>query len=165
MIKKLAALVAILILFTPPSFPQIPCTNVPIPCERLKLREVELQVLINLEKQNAHAIQLNNPSFFQDVYADDFSGFTWYGLAVNKYKLIQLVQTSGEKYQVAIASDIDVKMFLDSASVMSLRTERGSRGDKEFSRQFRVLRVYVYSARGWKIVSQIETQLPATIAR
>lgn len=165
MIRKIAALTAAAVLLAPPLLPQVPCSKVPIPCEQLKLREIELQVLINLEKQNARAIQLGNPTFFQDVYADDFSGYTWYGMPVDKYKLIRMVQTSEERFHTVLASDIQVKMFLDSASVLSLRTERATSGGKEIARQFRVLRVYIYTGRGWKIESQVETQLPSTISR
>ena len=165
MIRKIAAVIVWAVLLAPPLLPQVPCSKVPIPCEQLKLRDTELQVLINLEKQNAHAIQLGNPTFFQDVYADDFSGYTWYGMPLNKFKLVQLVQTSNERLQTVVASDIQVKMFLDSASVSSLRTEHGSSRGKEIARQFRVLRVYIYTERGWKIESQIETLLPSTISR
>jgi hypothetical protein len=166
MFKKLLVLFATFFLSSPALLCQgPPCTNVPIPCARVKLREVDLQVLVNLEKENARAIQLGNSSFFNDAYADDFTGMTSYGLALTKYKLIQLIQTSNEKYKTVIASDIQVKMFLDSASVLSLRTEHSITNGKAVSRQFRVLRVYVYSSLGWKVVSQLETQLPGSIPR
>ena len=165
MTRKILSLMAAAAFFVPPVFSQAPCSEVPIPCRQLKLREIELQVLMNLEKQNAHAIQLRNPSFFQDIYADDFSGYTWYGMPLNKSKLVELIQTSSERFQAVVASDIQVKMFLDSASVSSLRTEHGSLGGKELARQFRVLRVYLYTGRGWKIVSQVETLLPSTMNR
>lgn len=167
MTRKIPAVIAMVLFFMPRAVPQNlpPCARVPIPCEQLKLREIELQVLTNLEKQNAHAIQLRNPTFFQDVYADDFSGYTWYGLPLNKTKLVQSIQTSGEQFQSVVASDIQVKMFLDSASVLSLRTEHGASAGKEIARQFRVLRVYVYTTRGWRIVSQVETLLPSAMSR
>ena len=166
MFKKLPVLFATFFLCSPSLLSQgPPCTDIPLPCKRVKLREVDLQVLVNLEKENARAIQLGNPSFFNDAYADDFTGMTSYGLALTKYKLIQLIQTSNEKYKTVIASDIQVKMFLDSASVLSLRTENSVTNGKTVSRQLRVLRVYVYSSLGWKVVSQLETQLPGSTPR
>lgn len=166
MFKKLLALLAALVLSCPALFSQgVPCTDIPMPCTRVKLREVDLQVLVNLEKENARAIQLGNSTFFNDTYADEFTGMTSYGLPLTKYKLIQLIQTSGEQYKTVIASDIQVKMFLDSASVLSLRTEHSVVKGKSVSRQFRVLRVYIYSTRGWKVVSQLETQLPGSLPR
>jgi|GEM_PF-2142638 len=161
----IAAMLAAPLLFSQSSTQLPPCSRFPIPCEQIKLREIELQVLINLEKQNAHALQLRNSTFFQDVYADDFSGFTWYGMPLDKIKLIQLIQNAEEKYQSVVETDIQVKMFVDSASVLSLRTEQGNVKGKPIARQFRVLRVYVYTSRGWRVVSQVETQLPATINR
>jgi Domain of unknown function (DUF4440) len=165
MLRYLAALIVSASISAPLVFSQVPCSQIPMPCERYKLRDVQLQVLQNLERDNARAIQLNNPSFFQSVYADDFSGITWYGMPIDKTKLIQIVQTPDAKYQSVIESNIQVKMFVDSASVLSLRTERGIFRGKPLSRQFRVLRVYVYSERGWKIVSQLETQLPTGLTR
>jgi Domain of unknown function (DUF4440) len=166
MTRQFAALIISIILFAPPLLPQeLPCSDVPIPCAKLKLREVEYQVLMNLEKDNAHAMQLNNPSFFQDIYSDDFSGVTWYGLPINKSQLIRLIETSGQNYRTVVESNIQVRIFQDTASVLSLRSEHGNIRGKEFFRQFRVLRVYLYADGGWKVVSQIETQLPSTISR
>lgn len=166
MIRKFAALAGILFLLPSLGLPQaIPCSQIPIPCERLKLREVEYQALLNLEKENARAIQLNNSTFFQSAYADEFAGTTSYGMAITKSELIHIIQTSSEKFQTVIASDIQVKMYLDSASVLSMRTEHGRLNGNEVSRQFRVLRVYIYSPRGWKVVSQLETQLPGHTGR
>src|SRR5438876_8931273 len=34
--------------------------------------EIDRQEIVNLEKEAAHAIQLNNPTFFKRVYSDDF---------------------------------------------------------------------------------------------
>jgi Domain of unknown function (DUF4440) len=126
-------------------------------------REIAMEELYNLEKENARAIQLNNPSFFQAAYADEFTGVTWYGVAINKPKLIQLIQTSDVKYSSVTASDIRPTMYLDAASVLSLRTERATIKGKRVDRQFRVLRVYVYTPRGWKVISQLETQLPSVL--
>ncbi|HUI73369.1 MAG TPA: nuclear transport factor 2 family protein [Candidatus Acidoferrum sp.] len=128
-------------------------------------REMHLEELSNLEKENARAIQLNNPSFFQSAYADEFVGATWYGETINKNRLIQLIQNSHIAYSSVAEANIQIKMYLDSASVLSLRSERGTFMGKRLDRQFRVLRVYVYTPRGWKVISQLETQLPSSVTR
>ncbi|HUL15425.1 MAG TPA: nuclear transport factor 2 family protein [Terriglobales bacterium] len=128
-------------------------------------RDMHLQELNNLEKENARAIQLNNPSFFQAAYADEFVGATWYGETVNKNRIIQLIQNSHVTYSSVSETDLQIKMYLDSASVLSLRTERGTFRGKPLDRQFRVMRVYVYTPRGWKVISQLETELPSTLNR
>ena len=111
-------------------------------------QEADRQAISNLEQGFAHAIQLNNSTIFNTVFSDDFSGVTWYGEVINKAHQIRLIQTSSNSYQFVHASDIQVKIFRDVASVFSLRTERGTSEGRQFSRQFRVLHVYINTPRG-----------------
>lgn len=124
-------------------------------------QEADRQAISNLEQGFAHAIQLNNSTIFNTVYSEDFSGVTWYGEVINKAKQIRLIQTSTNSYQFVHASDIQVKIFRDVASVLSLRTERGTSDGRPFSRQFRILHVYINTPRGWRVISAQETQLPS----
>jgi hypothetical protein len=124
-------------------------------------QEADRQAITNLEQGFAHAIQLNNSTIFNTVFSDDFTGITYYGEVINKAKQIQLIQNSTNTYAFVHSSDVQVKIFRDVASVTSLRTERGTSEGKSFSRQFRVLRVYMNTPRGWRVVAQQETQLPS----
>jgi len=128
-------------------------------------QEADRQTITNLEQGFAHAIQLNNSTIFNTVFSDDFSGVTWYGEVINKARQIRLIQTSNNSYQFVHASDIQVKIFRDVASVLSLRTERGTSDGRPFSRQFRVLHVYINTPRGWRVISSQETQLPSQLSR
>ena len=128
-------------------------------------QEADRQAISNLEQGFAHALQLNNSTIFNTVFSDDFSGVTWYGEVINKAKQIRLIQTSNISYQFVHASDIQVKVFRDVASVLSLRTERGSSDGRTFSRQFRVLHVYINTPRGWRVISSQETQLLTQLNR
>jgi hypothetical protein len=128
-------------------------------------QEADRQAISNLEQGFAHAIQLNNSTIFNTVFSDDFSGVTWYGEVISKAQQIRLIQTSNISYQFVHASDIQVKIFRDVASVFSLRTERGTSEGRQFSRQFRVLHVYINTPRGWRVISSQETQLPTQLNR
>ncbi len=128
-------------------------------------QEADRQTISNLEQGFAHAIQLNNSTIFNTVFSDDFSGVTWYGEVISKAQQIRLIQTSSNSYQFVHASDIQVKIFRDVASVFSLRTERGTSEGRQFSRQFRVLHVYINTPRGWRVISSQETQLPTQLNR
>ena len=128
-------------------------------------QEADRQAISNLEQGFAHAIQLNNSTIFNTVFSDDFSGVTWYGEVINKARQIRLIQTSNNSYQFVHASDIQVKIFRDVASVFSLRTERGASEGRQFSRQFRVLHVYINTPRGWRVISSQETQLSTQLNR
>ena len=123
--------------------------------------EMQRQELVNLELENARAIKLHNPTFFKAAYSEDFYGVSRYGEVVNKTKLIHDLETSPLEFDSVVSSDTQVRMFRDAAYVLSLRSEVGHADDKKFYNQFRVLRVYVNTPRGWRIVSQLETKLSA----
>src|SRR5437762_5607712 len=46
--------------------------------------EVHRQEIVSLEREAARAIQLNNGTYFQRVYSDDFAGTLSHGQQVNK---------------------------------------------------------------------------------
>jgi Domain of unknown function (DUF4440) len=121
--------------------------------------EMQRQELVNLELENARAIKLHNPTFFKAAYSEDFHGVSRYGEVVNKTKMIHDVETSPLEFDSVVSSDAQVRMFRDTAYVLSLRSEVGHANDKKFYNQFRILRVYVNTPRGWRIVSQLETKL------
>jgi hypothetical protein len=121
--------------------------------------EMVRQELINLEKENARAIKLHNPTFFKSAYSEDFTGVTRYGEALNKAAIIREVQSMPQEFDSVVSSDPQVRMFRDTASVLSMRSEVGHLNGKKFYNQYRVLRMYINTSRGWKIVSQLETML------
>ena len=123
--------------------------------------EMQRQELINLEKENARSIQLHNSTFFKSVYSEDFTGVSRYGEVVNKAGMIRDVGTNPLEFISVVSSDPQIKMFRDAAYVLSMRSEVGHANGKKFYIQFRVLRVYVNTPRGWRIVSQLETKLIA----
>ena len=121
--------------------------------------EMQRQELINLELENARAIKLHNTTFFKAAYSEDFHGVTRYGEMVNKQGIIHEVEGMTAEFDSVVSSDTQVRTFRDAAYVLSLRSEVGRADGKKFYNQFRVLRVYVNTPRGWRIVSQLETKL------
>ena len=121
--------------------------------------EMQRQELVNLELENARAIKLHNPTFFKAAYSEDFHGVTRYGESVNKQGIIRELETMNLQFDSVVSSDAQVRMFRDAAYVLSLRSEVGRADGKKFYNQFRILRVYVNTPRGWRIVSQLETKL------
>ena len=121
--------------------------------------EMQRQELVNLELENARAIKLHNSTFFKAAYSEDFHGVTRYGEAVNKQGIIRELETMNLEFDSVVSTDAQVRMFRDAAYVLSLRSEVGHSNGKKFYNQFRILRVYVNTPRGWRIVSQLETKL------
>ena len=121
--------------------------------------EMIRQELINLEKENARAIKLHNSTFFKSAYSEDFAGVTRYGEVLNKAAIIREVQAMPQEFDSVVSSDPQVRMFRDTASVLSMRSEVGHLNGKKFYNQYRILRMYINTSRGWKVVSQLETML------
>lgn len=121
--------------------------------------EMQRQELVNLELENARAVKLHNPTFFKAAYSEDFHGVTRYGETVNKQGIVRELETMNLEFDSVVSSDAQVRMFRDAAYVLSLRSEVGHSNGKRFYNQFRILRVYVNTPRGWRVVSQLETKL------
>jgi hypothetical protein len=73
--------------------------------------------------------------------------------------IIRELQSLPLEFDTVVSSDAQVRMFRDAAYVLSLRSEVGRANGKKFYNQYRILRVYVNTPRGWRIVSQLETKL------
>ncbi len=121
--------------------------------------EMQRQELINLEKENARAIKLHNVTFFKAAYSDDFHGVSRYGETVGKLAVVREIESLPLEFDSVVSTDHQVRLFRDSAYVLSLRSEVGRADGKRFYNQFRILRLYVNTPRGWKVVSQLETKL------
>jgi hypothetical protein len=122
--------------------------------------EMQRQEVVNLEKETARAIQQNNGTFFRRVYSDDFSGTLSHGQPVNKALLIQAVQESDVKYESFVATDINVRIFRETALAACLWSSRGIYRGQRISSQMRVIHVYLNGPRGWKVVASQATPLP-----
>ena len=122
--------------------------------------EMQRQEIINLEHEAARAIQTNTGTFFRRVYSDDFSGTMSHGQPVDKTSFINAVQTYEVKYDGFNASDINVRLYKDTAVATCLWTARGTFREQKFNSQMRVLHVYINTPRGWRVVAGQITLLP-----
>jgi hypothetical protein len=122
--------------------------------------EMQRQEIINLEHEAARAIQTNTGTFFRRVYSDDFSGTMSHGQPVDKTAFINAVQTYEVKYDGFNASDINVRLYKDTAVATCLWTARGTFKEQKFNSQMRVLHVYINTPRGWRVVAGQITLLP-----
>src|SRR6202161_3360445 len=122
--------------------------------------EMQRQEIVNLETEAARAIQTNTGTFFRRVYSDDFSGTMSHGQPVDKTTFINAVQTYEVKYDGFNASDINVRLYKDTAVATCLWTARGTFREQKFNSQMRVIHVYINPPRGWRVVAGQITLLP-----
>ncbi len=125
--------------------------------------DVDSQELLTLEKETAHALSLNNSSFFDHVYSEDYVGTAATGELRNKSALMADIQHSTVRYTTFVVTNISVRVYGPSAVVTCTWTTRGvNQEGHNFSRQYRVIHVYVNNSHvgGWKVVAGQETMLP-----
>ncbi len=122
-----------------------------------EMHREELDVLV---RETVHAVQLKNPSFFRRVYGDDFAGTSPNGTMMDRAALIASIQNSPATYATFIATNVRIRIFEDTAVVTSVWSARGTQDGRSFSRQSRIIQIYVYGQRGWQVVASQETLLP-----
>lgn len=123
--------------------------------------DVDAAEIVALEKEMAHAIALNDPSFFQRVYSDDYVGTAASGETRDKNTVVAHIQRSSIKYSNFIVTNINVRVYGASAVATCTWTARGEQNGHGFARQYRVIHVYVNNnVSGWKVVASQETQMP-----
>ena len=125
--------------------------------------ELQRQEIVSLEKEAAHAIQLNNGTYFQRVYGDDFAGILSHGQLVNKTQWLAVIESPAVKYESFIASDIKVRFFEETAVATCLWSSRFIYKGKLVSSQLRTIHVYINTPRGWHVVSSQTTNLPPDV--
>src|SRR6202163_516150 len=122
--------------------------------------ELQRQEVIALEKEAARAIQLGNPSFFNRVYSEDFSGVLSHGEPADKARLIAAVQTPDIKYESFIASNIKVRIYRDIAVATCVWSLRAIFKGQRVNSQMLAMHVYVYTSSGYHVVTSQTTLLP-----
>lgn len=128
--------------------------------ELAKEKDIKLEELYNLEQEMARALQWSTGTFFRRVYSEEFVGILPSGQIKDKTGWIASVENSSIKYSSFVATDIQVRMFEETAVVTCLWSSRGTQAGRTVYRQSRVTHVYVYGHRGWQVVSSQETLLP-----
>lgn len=125
--------------------------------------ELDRQEIVNLEREAARAIQLGDGTFFRRVYSDDFLGTLSRGEPVNKTGFIAAVQSGYIKYQAFNTSDIQIRVYRETAVATCLWSSRGTLKGQVVYNQMRVIHIYVNGGTGWKVVAGQASALPPYI--
>jgi ketosteroid isomerase-like protein len=124
---------------------------------------MDRQEIVSLEKEAAHAIQLNDGSFFRRIYSEEFTGTLSHGQLVNKAQWIQAIESPSVKRESFTVSDIKVRIFENTAIVTCLWSSRFVVKGQMLSSQLRAIHVYVNTTSGWRVFSGQSTNLPPDV--
>jgi hypothetical protein len=128
-------------------------------------QELYRQEILSLEKEAAHAIQLNNTSYFRRVYGDDFTGILSHGQLLSKAQWIALIGSPEVKYESFNASDIKVQLYENMAVATCLWSSRRLVNEQRISHQLRAIHIYLNGASGWHVVTAQTTSLPPDVGQ
>lgn len=122
--------------------------------------DLQRQEVVNLERETARAIMQNNATFFRRVYSEDFAGTLSHGQAVDKLQLIREIESIAVHYQSFNATDIQVRLFRETAVATCLWSFRAVINGQPTETQMRVMHIYINGPRGWHVVAGQTTPLP-----
>ncbi|HEY6267218.1 MAG TPA: nuclear transport factor 2 family protein [Candidatus Acidoferrum sp.] len=125
--------------------------------------ELQRQEIVSLEREAGRAIQLNNGTYFQRVYSEDFAGTLSHGQQINKDQWIATIQSPLVKRESFNVSDIKVHIFQDTAVATCLWSSRFKMNGQQLSSQIRAIHVYINTRNGWHVVSGQTTNLPPDV--
>jgi len=125
--------------------------------------ELQRQEIVSLEKEAAHAIQLNSSTFFYRIYSDDFSGTLSHGQLINKAQWIAAIESPLVKRESFNISDIKVRIFQDTAVATCLWSSRFILNGQHLNSQIRAIHVYINTPHGWHVIAGQTTNLPPDV--
>lgn len=125
--------------------------------------DVQRQEIVSLEREAAHAIQLNNGTYFHRVYSDEFTGTLSHGQQINREEWILAVTSPKYKRETFSVSDIHVRIFKDTAVATCLWSARFIVDGKRVDSQLRAIHVYINTPYGWHVISGQTTNLPPDV--
>lgn len=128
-------------------------------------QELHRQEIISLEREAAHAIQLNNGSYFRRIYSDDFTGTLSHGQQLNKTQWVALIESPEVRYESFNTSDIKVQLYENMAVATCLWSSRRIVNGQRISHQLRAIHIYLNGASGWHVVTAQTTSLPPDIGQ
>lgn len=125
--------------------------------------EMQKEEIASLEKEAARAILHGNGTFFQRIYSDEFAGTLSHGQQVNKQQWIEAVASPQVKRESFNSSDVQVRIFEDTAVATCLWSSQFVVKNQRFSSQIRAIHVYINTPNGWRVVSGQATNLPPDV--
>ena len=106
-----------------------------------------------LTEQLRHASLKGDAATLDKLLADDYIWIDSVGMTRTKADALEGFKSGKLKYEALEFSDIKVRVYGDTALVNATANSKGHFGDREFSGQYRNVRVWVKRKGQWQIVS------------
>ena len=109
--------------------------------------------ILELEKQRNQAIISGDAAALERMTSDDYTFITLRGELRTKAEIVQGFKTGSFHYESRQISDLDVRVYGNSAVVTGRSVQKGSENGKDYSGDYRFTRVYVKQGGRWQTVA------------
>lgn len=106
-----------------------------------------------LEEERNRAILKGDAAALERMTADDYTFITLRGELRTKSEIVKGFQSGSFKYGSRTISDLNIRIYGDTAVVTGRSTQKGSENGKDYSGDYRFTRVYVKQKDRWVSVA------------
>ncbi len=106
-----------------------------------------------LEADRNRAILTGDAAALERMTSDDYTFITLRGELRTKAEIVRGFQSGSFKYDSRTISDLNVRVYGDTAIVTGRSTQKGSENGKDYSGDYRFTRVYVKQKGHWVTVA------------
>lgn len=106
-----------------------------------------------LEEQRNRAILSGDAATLERMTADDYTFITLRGELRTKAEIVKGFQSGLFKYESRTISDLNVRVYGDTAVVTGRSTQKGTENGKDYSGDYRFTRVYIKQQGLWLTVA------------
>jgi uncharacterized protein (TIGR02246 family) len=111
------------------------------------------QEIRTLEDERNRAILKGDAAALERMTADDYTFITLRGELRTKSEIVKGFQSGSFKYDSRTISDLNIRVYGDTAIVTGRSTQKGSENGKDYSGDYRFTRLYVKEKGRWITVA------------
>jgi uncharacterized protein (TIGR02246 family) len=112
-----------------------------------------------LENERNKAILSGDAATLEGMTSDDYTFITLRGELRTKSEIVKGFQSGSFKYDSRTISDLNVRVYGDTAIVTGRAIQKGSERGKDYSGDYRFTRVYVKQKGRWMTVALQTTRI------
>ena len=109
--------------------------------------------ILNLENERNRAITSGDAAALERMTSDDYTFITLRGELRTKAEIVQGFKSGSFHYDSRQISDLNVRVYGDTAVVTGRAIQNGKENGKDYSGDYRFTRVYVKKDRRWQTVA------------
>ena len=109
--------------------------------------------ILEIEKARNQAIVKGDAAALERMTSDDYTFITLRGELRTKAEIVQGFKTGSFHYESRQISDLNVRVYGNSAVVTGRSIQKGSENGKDYSGDYRFTRVYVKQGGRWQTVA------------